>query len=93
MNALSSELHLLTNIKHRVTIYIYIYIYIYRLLILIAIFCFKTNDLTDLAKIVDEYQRNWDEKIDTILMRYRASREASSKHSPYYMLYQYINTT
>ena len=41
-----------------------------------------------LAKVVDGDQRNWDEKIDTILMGYRASKQASTKHSPYYMLFQ-----
>ena len=33
-------------------------------------------------------QRNWDEKIDTVLMGYRASCQASTKHSPYFMLFQ-----
>ena len=33
-------------------------------------------------------QSDWDEKIDTVLMGYRASRQASTKQSPYYMLYQ-----
>ena len=33
-------------------------------------------------------QTDWDEKIDTVLMGYRASRQASTKHSPYYMLFQ-----
>ena len=36
----------------------------------------------------DEDQGNWDEKIDMVLMGYRASRQASTKHSPYYMLFQ-----
>ena len=36
----------------------------------------------------DDDQTNWDVKIDTVLMGYRASRQASTKHSPYYMLFQ-----
>ena len=31
---------------------------------------------------------DWDEKIDTILMGYRASSQASTKYSPYFMLFQ-----
>ena len=41
-----------------------------------------------LAKVIDEDQLNWDLKLDTILMGYRASKQASTKQSPYYMLYQ-----
>jgi len=41
-----------------------------------------------LVKVVDEDQQNWDEKLDTVLMGYRASRQSSTKHSPYYMLFQ-----
>jgi len=57
----------------------------------------QTNGLTErfnqtlsrcLAKVVDEDQQNWDEKLDTVLMGYRASRQSSTKHSPYYMLFQ-----
>lgn len=57
----------------------------------------QTNGLTErfnqtlsrcLAKVIDDDQLNWDLKIDTILMGYRASRQASTKQSPYYMLYQ-----
>ena len=33
-------------------------------------------------------QKDWDKKIDTVLMGYRASRQASTKHSPYFMLFQ-----
>ena len=36
----------------------------------------------------DDDQRNWDEKINTVLMGYRASQQASTKHSPYFMLFQ-----
>ncbi len=38
--------------------------------------------------MVDESQSNWDEKIDTVLMGYRASRQVSTKHSPYFLLFQ-----
>ena len=57
----------------------------------------QTNDVTErfnqtlsqcLAKVCNEDQTNWDEKLDTVLMGYRASRQASTKHSPYYMLFQ-----
>ena len=41
-----------------------------------------------LAKVIDDDQCNWDEKIDTVLMGYRASKQASIKQSPYFMLYQ-----
>ncbi len=51
----------------------------------------QTNGLTErfnqalsrcLAKTVNDNQDNWDEKIN------RASRQASIKHSPYFMLFQ-----
>ena len=60
-------------------------------------FFLQTNGLTErfnqmlsqcLAKVCNEDQTNWDEKLDTVLMGYRASRQASTKHSPYYMLFQ-----
>ena len=41
-----------------------------------------------LAKVVADGQEDWDEKLDTVLMGYRASRQATTKHSPYYMLFQ-----
>ena len=31
---------------------------------------------------------DWDEKIDTVLMGYRSSQQSSTKHSPYFMLFQ-----
>ena len=37
--------------------------------------------------MVNESQSDWDEKIDTVLMGYRASRQASTKHSPYFLLF------
>ena len=51
----------------------------------------QTNGLTErfnqtlsryLAKIVSDDQTDWDEKLDTVLMGYRASKQASTKHSP-----------
>ena len=41
-----------------------------------------------LATIINEDQTDWDEKLDTVLMGYRASKQASTKHSPYYMFFQ-----
>ena len=41
-----------------------------------------------LAKIMDESHSNWDMKIDTVLLGYRASRQRSTKFSPYFMLFQ-----
>ena len=57
----------------------------------------QTNGLTErfisrcLAKLVDEFQTNWDEKIDTVLMGYRASRHTSTKHTPYFLLFHQQN--
>ena len=36
----------------------------------------------------EEEQSDWDEKIDCALMGYRASFQNSTKHSPYFMLFQ-----
>ena len=38
--------------------------------------------------MVDQDQKNWDLKIETVLMGYRASRQASTKYSPYFLLFQ-----
>ena len=35
-----------------------------------------------------EDRDKWDEKIDTILVGYRASSQASTKYSPFFILYQ-----
>ena len=35
-----------------------------------------------------EAQTDWDEKLDTVLMGYRASHQDSTNHSPYFMLFQ-----
>lgn len=41
-----------------------------------------------MAKITCEGHNDWDIKLDTVLMGYRASRQASTKFSPYFMLFQ-----
>ena len=57
----------------------------------------QTNGLTErfnqtlswcLAKIIDEDKLDWDDKLDTVLMGYRASKQASTKQSPYFMMFQ-----
>ena len=57
----------------------------------------QTNGLTErfnqtltrcLAKLCNDEHTDWDEQIDTALMGYRASFQSSTKHSPYYMLFQ-----
>ena len=58
---------------------------------------FQTNGLTErfnqtlsrcLAKLCNDDHTDWDDKINTVLMGYRASSLASTKHSPYFMLFQ-----
>lgn len=60
-------------------------------------FTIQTNGLTErfnqtlsrcLAKIIDEDKLDWDDKLDTVLMGYRASQQASTKQSPYFMMFQ-----
>ena len=62
----------------------------------VCVLFLQTNGLTErfnqtisrcLAKLVDDSQTDWDEKIDVILMGYRAS-QASTKHSPYFLFFQ-----
>ena len=81
VNVPSSELYAITNTEHRIT----------------SAYHPQNNGLTErfnqtltrcLSKVVDESQSDWDEKIDTVLMGYRASRQASTKQSPYFMLFQ-----
>ena len=38
--------------------------------------------------MVNEDQKNWDVKFETVLMGYRASRQASTKYSPHFLLFQ-----
>ena len=81
VNLLSDELYSITKTQHRIT----------------SAYHPQTNGLTErfnqtltrcLSKVVDESQSDWDAKIDTVLMGYRASRQASIKNSPYFMLFQ-----
>ncbi len=81
VNELSSELYSIINTEHRIT----------------SAYHPQSNGLTErfnqtlsrsLAKITDEEHTDWDLKIDTVLMGYRASRQSSIKYSPYYMLFQ-----
>ena len=41
-----------------------------------------------MAKLCNEEQNDWDEKIDCVLMGYHASFQSSTKYSPYYMHFQ-----
>ena len=50
--------------------------------------CFNQTLTKYLAKIADDTHTDWDVKIDTVLMGYRASRQVSMKHSPYFMPFQ-----
>ena len=81
VNVLSSELYAITNTEHRIT----------------STHHPQSNGLRErfnesltryLSKVVDESQSDWDEKIDTVLMGYRASRQSSTKQSHYFMLFQ-----
>ena len=53
----------------------------------ILFYLLQTDGLT-IPAIVDEDKLNWDDKLDTVLMGHRASQQASTKQSPYYMLFQ-----
>jgi len=66
VNALSTQLYAITHTEHRIT----------------SAYHPQTNGLTErfnqtltrcLAKVVNESQSDWDEKIDTVLVGYRAS--------------------
>ena len=81
VNELSFELYSITNTEHHIT----------------SAYHPQSNGLTErfnqtlsssLAKKTDEDHTDWDLKIDTILMGYRASRQGSTKFCPYYMLFQ-----
>ena len=49
---------------------------------------FNQTLVRSLGKVVNDDQDNWDDQIDMVLMGYRASRQASTKYSPYFMLFQ-----
>lgn len=81
VNSLSSQLYEQTNTEHRIT----------------SAYHPQTNGLTErfkqtlsrcLSKVINDSHNDWDLKIDTVLMGYRASRQASTKQSPFYMLFQ-----
>ncbi|KAL5479399.1 hypothetical protein EMCRGX_G022919 [Ephydatia muelleri] len=75
VNEITRQLYLITKTEHRLS----------------SAYHPQTNGLTErfnqtlslcLAKMVDEDQKNWDVKIETVLMGYRASCQASTKYSP-----------
>ena len=81
VNSLSAQLYEQTNTEHRIT----------------SAYHPQTNGLTErfnqtlsrcLSKVINDSHDDWDLKINTVLMGYRASRQASTKHSPFYMLFQ-----
>ena len=49
---------------------------------------FQPNLAQCLAKVCNEEHSDWDEKIDTVLMGYHASHQASTNRSPYFILFQ-----
>ena len=50
--------------------------------------CYNQTLSRCLSKLCHEDHTKWDEKIDTVLMGYRASSQASTKHSPFFVLHQ-----
>ena len=46
---------------------------------------FNQTLLRNLCKLIDDDKSSWDLKIETVLMRYRSSRQETTKQSPYYM--------
>ena len=40
-----------------------------------------------LLKMVDENQNQWNKSLDSVLFAYRSSRQASTKYSPFYLMY------
>ena len=80
----------ITNTEHRITSAYHPQVHVG----FVSALSLQTNGLTErfnqtlsrcLAKIVNESQSD---KIDTVLMEYRASRQSSTKFSPYYMMFQ-----
>lgn len=102
VNGLSAELYAITKTEHRITSAYHPQVPSY--LCTSSAQCYthlptlQSNGLTErfnqtlsrsLAKITcSETHDDWDLKLDTVLMGYRASRQASTKFSPYYMLFQ-----
>ena len=61
--------------------------------------CSKTYGLTEpfnqtlsrcSSKMADQDKKNWDLKIETVLMSYMASRQASKKYSQHILLFQKV---
>ena len=40
-----------------------------------------------LLKMIDENQSDWDKYLDSVLFAYRTSKQASTKFSPFFLLY------
>ena len=56
----------------------------------------QTNGLTErfnqalsncLVSKINESQNNWDDKLDVILFSYHVSKQASTKYSPYFLMF------
>ena len=96
VNEISSQLYAITKTEHRITSAYHPQVYLYYYAVMVEFNKFyipilQTNGLTErfnqtlsrcLAKIIDE------DKLDTVLMGYRASQQASTKQSPYFMMFQ-----
>ena len=86
MNELSAELYAITNTDYRITSAYHpqvVYSIQYSINETYFTILLQTNGLTErfnqsqcLAKVCNEDQTNWDEKLDTVLMGYRASCQA-----------------
>ena len=48
---------------------------------------FNQTLITQLRKLVNDNKDNWDKLISWILMSYRFNRQASTKFSPYFLVY------
>ena len=80
VNEMSALLFTKTNTQHRVT----------------SAYHPQTNGLTErfnqtlsncLVSKINESQTDWDEKLDAILFSYRVSKQASTKYSPYFLMF------
>ncbi|CAB4009128.1 retrotransposable element [Paramuricea clavata] len=80
VNQVSEELHQRTGTEHRIT----------------SAYHPQSNGLDErfnqtiqraLRKAVNEKQDNWDEAIDDILFAYRTSVQATTKHTPFYLMF------
>jgi hypothetical protein len=82
VNNLNKELCQKTGIEHRIA----------------SAYHPQTNGLTErmnqtlqrsLAKLCEESKDDWDTKVDSILMGYRAAKQASTKYSPFYLIHKW----